>query len=74
MTNLSNTEKSEHEPKKRGRKALPDGEKKQVVTIRISPNAQATLRAAAEKEGEDFQVWARKVLTEAAKRVLCITD
>lgn len=62
------------ETPKRGRKALPSGEKKQVVSIRVAPNVLANLKAAAEKEGEEFQVWVRKVLTERAKSVLCITD
>lgn len=60
--------------KKRGRQALPPGEKKQLVSLRVAPNAMALLRAAAEKEGIEFQKWVRKTLTERAKDVLCITD
>ena len=64
----------ENPPKKRGRKALPEGEKKEVLTVRIAPNIVANLRAAADKEGLEFQKWMRKTLTTRAKDVLCITD
>lgn len=67
------TTKEDH-PRKRGRQALPPGEKKKEVTIRLAPNSLANLKLAAEREGLDFQKWVRKVLTERAKSILGITD
>lgn len=61
-------------PKRKGRPALPPGEKKEWFPLRMSPNAKTLVERAAEHQGEEVQVWVRKVLTERAKVVLCITD
>jgi uncharacterized protein (DUF1778 family) len=60
--------------KKGGRPKLPPGEKKQIFPLRLSPNTQTLVESAAAREGEELQAWIRKVLTEKAKSVLCITD
>lgn len=58
----------------RGRPALPAADRKEVVTLRLSPVQQARFRAAAKRDGLTLRQWIVVTLMDASYPPVRITN
>ncbi len=58
--------KSTTQKKKMGRPALPDGEKRETLSFRASPDEKRVIESAAERDGARLTTWMRNTLLAAA--------